>query len=187
MSNILVNKMESRLTSEEETLLIKRTLKGDNSAFEQLYRVNVSAVYAVCLRVSANKEKAEELTQDVFVKAWEKLNSFRGESLFSTWLFRIAVNISLAELRSRKRWFSRFKYLGDIFNLESKFSVLPENSIDLEKAISYLPEKARIVFVLHDIEGYKHEEIAGMISKTTGTTKAQLHRARKLLKEALKK
>jgi RNA polymerase sigma-70 factor (ECF subfamily) len=187
MINILASKKESSLTGEEEIILIDRSIKGDASAFKQLYNCNVSRVYAVCLRISTSKQKAEELTQDVFVKAWENLSSFRRESRFSTWLFRIAVNTALIDLRSRRRWLSRFKYIGDVFKFDKKISLTGGNNIDLERAISYLPEKARIVFVLHDIEGYKHEEIAEMLSNTSGTTKAQLHRARKLLKEALNK
>lgn len=186
-SNYPAGNKEIALRSEEEILLVQRASEGDRIAFEQLYRANVSCVYSVCLRISADKDRAEEITQTVFIKVWEKLNSFRGESRFSTWLYRIAVNTALIELRSRKRWINHFKYFSDLFNFDKKVFHYQQNNIDLEKAISYLPEKARIVFILHDIEGYKHEEIAEMMSNTTGTTKAQLHRARKLLKEALNK
>jgi RNA polymerase sigma-70 factor (ECF subfamily) len=118
---------------------------------------------------------------------WEKLSSFRGESRFSTWLYKIAVNTSLIELRSRKRWFMRFKNFSDLLNFDKKVSISVSNSIDLEKAVSFLPEKARLVFILHDVEGYKHDEISEMLSVKSGTTKAQLHRARRLLREAMEK
>jgi RNA polymerase sigma-70 factor (ECF subfamily) len=173
--------------SDEESLLISRAKDGDTGAFEKLYRKNVSRVYAVCLRISSDKITANELTQDVFVKAWENLNSFRGESLFSTWLYKIAVNESLLNLRKRKRWFSRFKNFSDLLNFDKKVSISLSESFDLENAISFLPEKARLVFILYDIEGYRHEEIAELLSVKSGTTKAQLHRARKLLREAMEK
>ncbi len=175
------------LSCEEEPTLISRAKEGDTSAFEILYRQNVARIYALCLRISADKNIAEELTQDVFVKAWENLNSFREESLFSTWLYKIAVNTSLQELRKRKRWISRFKNFSGLLNFDKKVSISVGTSIDLNNAISYLPEKARLVFILHDIEGYRHDEIADLLSIKTGTTKAQLHRARKLLREAMEK
>lgn len=182
-----IKNREYSLDSDVEDLLIKQAKEGDTNAFEKLYRMNVSRVYAICLRISSDKMRAEELTQDVFVKVWEKLSSFRGDSLFSTWLYKIAVNTSLMELRSRKRWFARFINFSDLLNFDKKISISMGTSIDLEKAVSYLPEKARLVFILHDVEGYKHDEISEILSVTTGTTKAQLHRARKLLREAMEK
>jgi len=175
------------LNNEEESFLISKAKEGDTNAFEKLYRINVSRVYAVCLRISCDKRRAEELTQDVFVKAWENLNSFREESLFFTWLYKIAVNTSLLELRKRKRWLARFKNFSDLLNFDKKVSISVNTTIDLDNAVSYLPKKARLVFVLHDIEGYKHDEIAELLSVKSGTTKAQLHRARKLLREAMEK
>jgi RNA polymerase sigma-70 factor (ECF subfamily) len=186
MTYPIINR-DYRLDIEEESLLLKQAKEGDTNAFEKLYRVNVSRVYSVCLRISSDKTRADELTQDVFVKVWEKLSSFRGESRFSTWLYKIAVNTSLIELRSRKRWFMRFKNFSDLLNFDRKVSISVSNSIDLEKAVSFLPEKARLVFILHDVEGYKHDEISEMLSVKSGTTKAQLHRARRLLREAMEK
>jgi len=186
MTYPIINR-DHRLDIEEESLLLKQAKEGDTSAFEKLYRVNVARVYSVCLRISSDKTRADELTQDVFVKVWEKLSSFRGESRFSTWLYKIAVNTSLIELRSRKRWFMRFKNFSDLLNFDKKVSISVSNSIDLEKAVSFLPEKARLVFILHDVEGYKHDEISEMLSVKSGTTKAQLHRARRLLREAMEK
>ena len=175
------------LRREEEEILINRTLNGDNAAFEQLYKENVGRVYGVCVRIISNSKRAEELTQDVFVKAWENLSSFRGESLFSTWIYKIAVNISLMELRSSKKRFLRFKFIDKKLNHTKKHNPAHSDSIDLEQAVSNLPDKARAVFVLHEIEGYKHEEIAEMMEINPGTSKAQLYRARNLLREALEK
>jgi RNA polymerase sigma-70 factor (ECF subfamily) len=172
-------------TTEEE--LISLAKAGDKNAFEKLYRMHVSRTYAICFRMVTDKNTAEELTQDVFVKVWEKLNSFKGESKLSTWIYKIAVNTSLHELRRRKRWFARFKNLNVLLNFDKKVSISVTESIDLEKAVSYLPEKARLVFLLHDVEGYRHDEISELLSIKTGTTKAQLHRARKLLRETMEK
>ena len=175
------------LNNEQGSFLVSRAREGDANAFEKLYRKNVSRVYAVCLRISDDKMKAEELTQDVFVKAWENLGSFRGESLFFTWLYKIAVNTSLQEVRKRKRWFTRFKNFTGNLIYDTIVSISVGVYLDIDNAVSFLPEKARLVFILHDIEGYRHDEIAELLSVKTGTTKAQLHRARKLLREALEK
>ena len=167
---------------EDDALLIEKVKLGESRAFKELYKNNVGRIYAVCLRISASKHKAEILTQDVFVKAWENIHSFRGESLFSTWLHRIAINHSLLELRSRKKR-SVFISISEKLNIIKKD---PEKLYDIENAIASLPNKARAVFVLHDIEGYKHEEISEIMNTSPGTSKAQLHRARKLIREFMK-
>ena len=160
---------------------------GDRLAFERLYRANVNRVLAVCARMVGDRSLAEELTQDVFVRAWAKLSLFRGDSAFGTWLHRLAVNVVLNARKSEGRKRSRFEDDGDaIDDLPQRTSVsLPGASLDLEAAIATLPAGARRVFVLHDVEGYKHEEIAEMFGITSGGSKAQLHRARHLLREAL--
>jgi RNA polymerase sigma-70 factor (ECF subfamily) len=134
-----------------------------------------------------DRSHAEELTQDVFVRAWEKLGLFRGESQFGTWLHRLAVNVVLNARKSDGRSRARFEDEGEeIDTLPQASSVsAPGAGIDLEAAIGLLPRGARRVFVLHDVEGYKHEEIAVMLQITSGGSKAQLHRARMLLREAL--
>lgn len=166
--------------------LIHRAQAGDTAAFERLYRANVGRVYAVCLRLAADPVRAEELTQDAFVRAWEKLGSFRGDAAFSTWLHRIAVNAFLMSNRTDSRRNARLQVVGDPIELETVGRLpVSETSIDLERAIAMLPEGARTVFVLHDIEGYQHEEIAQLMDIAAGTSKSQLHRARKLLREAL--
>ena len=156
------------------------------AAFEQLYRENVGRVFALCYRLSSDPTLAEELTQDVFVRAWQKLGSFRGQSAFASWLYPLTVNVALTERRSRLRRTSRVFGTEDPTVFEKpEGSPRPEAGFDLEKAMASLPPGARSVFVLHDVEGYKHEEIAELTGVATGTSKAQLHRARKLLREAL--
>lgn len=163
--------------------------RGDRRAFERLYRAHVDKVFTLCVRMATDRMRAEELTQDVFVRAWEKLGQFRGDSAFGTWLHRLAVNVVLNDRQSERRRRERYDDgvvdpdqlpHGDVRTLP-----VPGMSIDLEAAIAGLPPGARKVFVLHDVEGYTHEEIAGMLGVTAGGCKAQLHRARMLLREAL--
>jgi RNA polymerase sigma-70 factor (ECF subfamily) len=141
------------------------------------------------VRMVGDRSRAEELTQDVFVRAWEKLGSFRGESAFSTWLHRLAVNLILNDRKSSKRQDSRMdggvEDMDALPHTRNREDNSPALSMDLEQAIAGLPPGARKVFVLHDIEGYTHEEIAAMMGVTSGGCKAQLHRARMLLREAL--
>jgi RNA polymerase sigma-70 factor (ECF subfamily) len=170
------------------TSLIDLAQNGDRAAFEHIYRENVGRVYAICLRIVANQGRAQELTQDVFVRAWEMIGTFRGESAFSSWLYRLAVNVVLVDLRAKKRRTSRVMATDDLSTYDRDcHAATPGAMIDLERAIAALPEQARAVFVLHDIEGYRHEEIAARMGMAEGTSKAQLHRARKLLREALEK
>jgi len=165
---------------------VGEALAGNVAAYEELYRDNVGRVFGLCLRMAGDASLAEELAQDVFVKAWQKLGSFRGESAFSTWLYPIAVNVTLSERRARRRRTSRVMATDDLapFDKPTRREG-PEDRMDLQKALEVLPDGARAVFVLHDVEGYKHHEIGEMIGVATGTSKAQLHRARKLLREAL--
>ena len=175
---------------EEEKVLVRRAQEGDVAAFETLYRDNERRVFGLCLRLSSNPSLAEELTQDVFVRAWRKLSSFRGDSAFSSWLYPIAVNTALSERRSRVRRTSRVFATDDLTPFEKAPEVKqagPEAGFDLEVAMKELPPGARAVFVLHDVEGYRHAEIAQMMDIAVGTSKAQLHRARALLREALQR
>lgn len=167
-----------------------RAASGDRVAFERLYRLHVNRVFSLCARMVADRTRAEELTQDVFVRAWEKLHLFRGESSFSTWLHRLAVNVVLNERKTEGRRRERFEEEDEEHGMDGYVGTMgmplaPGDLLDLEKAITRLPPGARRVFTLHDVEGYKHEEIAEMMGVTTGATKAQLHRARMLLREAL--
>ncbi|HEV8124484.1 MAG TPA: RNA polymerase sigma factor [Gemmatimonadales bacterium] len=159
---------------------------GDENAFRSLYDRTVERIYALCLRLSADPGHAEELTQDVFVQAWRKLATFRGESAFSTWLHRLAVNVVLAEKRATGRRERRVRPVEGLEDLESPGRApRPGLRMDLDAAIAALPAGARAVFVLHDVEGYRHEEIAELSGVAPGTSKAQLFRARRLLREML--
>ena len=170
---------------------VARAAAGDRGAFERVYRLHVNRVYSLCTRMVGDRTRAEELTQDVFVRAWEKLHLFRGESSFSTWLHRLTVNVVLNARKTDGRQRSRFEEpdeeQGGMDALPGVVGMplAPGDLLDLEEAITRLPPGARRVFVLHDVEGYKHEEIAEMLGVTSGATKAQLHRARMLLREAL--
>jgi RNA polymerase sigma-70 factor (ECF subfamily) len=169
-----------------ERRLVREAQAGDLVAFERLYRENERKVFALCLRLSSDAALAEELTQEVFVRAWRKLSSFRGESAFSSWLYPLTVNVALSERRSRRRREARLFATEDPARLEQASSApAPERGFDLEKALSALPPGARAVFVLHDVEGRTHDEIAALLDIAPGTSKAQLFRARRLLREAL--
>jgi RNA polymerase sigma-70 factor (ECF subfamily) len=169
-----------------ETRLVRDAQNGDLLAFERLYRDNERKVFALCLRMSSDGALAEELTQEVFVRAWRKLGSFRGDSAFSTWLYPLTVNVALSERRSRRRRDARILATEDPASLErAPGTPQPEAGFDLQKAMAALPPGARAVFVLHDVEGRTHDEIAAMLNLATGTSKAQLFRARRLLREAL--
>ncbi len=174
--------------SEQDESLVRRAQGGDAQAFEELYRTHVDRVYALCLRMSADRERAEQLTQDTFVRCWEKLGTFRGESLFSSWLYRMAVNVVLNDQRSRKRRHLRLESTGDLGRYgRAAPEGMTEETIDVERALAGLPEAARTALVLYGIQGYKYREIAEMTGLAEGTVKAQIHRARKLLNESLHK
>lgn len=160
---------------------------GDRRAFERLYHQHVTRVFSLCARMVNDRTRAEELTQDVFVRAWEKLHLFRGEAAFGTWLHRMTVNVVLNARKTDGRQRTRFEddEVGDGIDQLPTRPLAPGDRMDLEAAIAKLPKGARRVFVMYDVEGYKHEEIAEMLGVTTGATKAQLHRARLLLREAL--
>lgn len=167
-----------------EAVLVQQVQAGDRVAFELLYRRTVGRVYALCLRMLADPQRAAETTQDVFVRAWERKHTYRADAPFGAWLNRIAVRLALDARRTRRRWQDRF--VAPPEGLDPAGSAHPAGAgVDLERAIAGLPEKARLVFVLHDVEGYRHAEIADLMDITVGTTKAQLHRARHLLRAAL--
>ncbi|MEA2762636.1 MAG: hypothetical protein QOD47_1920 [Gemmatimonadaceae bacterium] len=166
---------------------VRRAQAGDVDAFELLYREYSPRVYALCLRlVAGDKSDATELLQDVFIKAWRRLDTFRGDSAFLSWLHRLAVNTMLENARSDRRRTARVLPMEDTSRLSGAArSTGVELRMDMESAISSLPKGARLAFVLHDVEGYQHQEIAEQLSVTVGTVKAQLHRARRLLRERL--
>lgn len=158
--------------------------QGDRRAFERLYRENVGRIHGLARRM-IGPDLAEELTQDVFVRAWDKVGSFRGDSAFGTWLYRLAVNLILskrAQLATRR---SRELMDEEVLDSLPARREQPDLGLDFETALEKLPEGARQVFVMHDVEGFRHEEIATMLGVTSGTSKAQLHRARMILRRAL--
>jgi RNA polymerase sigma-70 factor (ECF subfamily) len=166
---------------------VRRAQSGDVDAFEVLYREHSPRIYALCLRLKGgDKSDATELLQDVFIKAWRRLDTFRGDSAFVSWLYRLAVNTMLENARSDQRRTARVLSMEDTSRLAGAArSSGVESRMDMESAIASLPKGARLAFVLHDVEGYQHQEIAEQLSVTVGTVKAQLHRARRLLRERL--
>lgn len=154
---------------------------GDRRAFERLYRACVGRVYAVCLRMTADPAAADEATQQAFVDAWRALGDFRGDAAFATWLHRIAVFAVLAEARRR----ARGPVAVGAADEKGRTPTPPGAKVDLERAIAELPDGAREVLVLHDVEGWSHDEIARALGVTEGTSKSQLHRARGLLRRGL--
>ncbi len=156
---------------------------GDALAFGRLYHQHCGRVHSLARRM-AGEEGADELTQDVFVRAWEKLHTFRGESAFGTWLHRLAINLILARRASWAKRRSRDAGDAALATLPGR-SAGPELRMDFEKALERLPGGAREVLVLFDVEGYRHEEIAEMLGISVGTSKSQLHRARMRLREHL--
>lgn len=172
--------------SGEYDVIIQASQK-DQSAFKKLFDKYSSKIYAFSLRLAMNTESAEEIVQETFIKAWNKLESFRFESKFSTWLFGIAYNEFLMHNRSKNKRDDKFVLadMNELVNITTVFNF--DTNIDIEKAISKLPEQAKAVFILHEVEGYKHQEIAEMINIQEGTSKAHLNRARKILREELSK
>lgn len=171
---------------DEVQRLVIQAASGDTRAFEMLYRLHLGRVYALCMRLTRNEAYAEELTQSAFVRAWQKLDTFRGDSAFSTWLHRLTVNVVFEAQRSDQRRIGRVTTTDDLDVLDRQGRhETPGMKIDLEQAIAKLPDRAREVFVLFQVEGYSHEEIAGMTGMAIGSSKAQLHRARHLLREIL--
>lgn len=163
--------------------LVARARRGDVSAFEELYHTTAGRVFALCLRMCGDRVRATELLQDVFVRVWERIASFRGDAAFATWVHRLAVNVVLESRRSDARREMGESRAAQHEREQDGLSV--ERVMDLETAIARLPAGARRAFVLHDIEGYKHHEIARMTGLAEGTLRAQLHRARQLLMEML--
>ncbi|MGA3213468.1 MAG: sigma-70 family RNA polymerase sigma factor [Terriglobales bacterium] len=174
---------------------IKRAQEGDPESFASLYGLHKRRVYSLCLRMTGNTAEAEDLTQEAFLQLFRKIATFRGESAFSTWLHRLAVNVVLMHLRK--------KGLPEV-SLEETMEPQQEDSprrdigardmvlagsidrVNLERAIENLPPGYRIIFVLHDIEGYEHNEIAGLLGCSIGNSKSQLHKARMKLRDLLK-
>ena len=170
--------------SADEAAWIGRARRADTAAFEALYRLHVDRVYGLCLRMTGSISEAEDCTQEAFIQAWKKLERFRGDSAFGTWLHRIAVNAVLGRKRKSKREQDRIQLAADTSPRRSAVADTGELR-DLAEAVDSLPEGARHVFVLHAVYGYSHEETGKMLDIAPGTSKAQLHRARRLLAQQL--
>jgi RNA polymerase sigma-70 factor, ECF subfamily len=167
-------------------LLVARARRRDPHAFEELYRLHHRRIYGLALRLARDAGRAEELTQDAFVRAWEILPGFRGDSSFATWLHGLTVRVFFEHSRAERRRTERIEAADDLdIYLAEVRRALPETSLALEKAIAGLPDGARVPLVLYAVEGYSYEEIAHLLGLALGTIKAQIHRARRLLTEVL--
>jgi RNA polymerase sigma-70 factor, ECF subfamily len=166
--------------------------KGDMAAFEQIYQRHHRRVYSICLRMLQSPSEAEDLTQDVFIQLYRKIGSFRGDSAFTTWLHRMTVNQVLMHFRKRTVKFEKTTEEGDtpvqiVAGTANPFKMPIVDKIALDNAIAQLPAGYKNVFVLHDIEGFEHEEVAKILGCSVGTSKSQLHKARLKLRKLLKK
>ena len=179
--------MATATTDEEidERALIKKAQRSDARAFEALYKLHIDRVYGICLRMTGNVSEAEDCAQEAFIQAWKKMNKFRGDSAFSTWLHRVAVNTVLGRIRKSKREQDRILAVTDTAPPTVATGDTGELR-DLSEAIDRLPKGARNVFVLHAVYGYSHNETGDMLGIAAGTSKAQLHRAKRLLAQQLK-
>jgi RNA polymerase sigma-70 factor (ECF subfamily) len=180
---------------ESQAEIIQRACEGDQTAFEYLYRTHCKRAYAVCLRMVGNTTDAEDLTQEAFMLVFRKIHTFRGESAFSTWLHRLVVNLVLMRLRkkllpsvSTETNPSAEGETGPSSIDIAASDLVLEGSLDrinLGRCVAQLPAGSRVIFVLHDIQGYQHSEIAEMLGRSVGASKSQLHKARKRLRELL--
>jgi RNA polymerase sigma-70 factor (ECF subfamily) len=181
----------TELPQASDLLLAQKSAEGSMEAFEELYRRHSRRVYSLCLRMTANVEKAEDLAQDVFVHLFRKIGSFRGQSAFTTWLHRVTVNQVLMHFRKRSTKTEQTTDDGEtpvqIVTGTADPNAMPIiDRIALDKAIEQLPPGYRSVFILHDIEGHEHTEIARILGCSVGTSKSQLHKARMKLRGLLK-
>ncbi len=168
----------------DELWWVHKAQQGDVAAFEQLYRMHIDRVYGLCLRMTGNPSEAEDCAQDAFIQAWSKLDKFRIDSAFGTWMHRVAVNVVLGRMRKGRRERDQAQNVIDV--TAGPESIGDSGGLqDLEQAVDKLPSGARYVFVLHAIYGYNHEETSAMLGIAAGTSKAQLHRARRLLAQRL--
>jgi RNA polymerase sigma-70 factor (ECF subfamily) len=178
-----------------EAEAISKAQAGDASAFEDLYSLHKRRVYSLCLRMLGNVAEAEDLTQEAFLQLYRKIGTFRGDSAFSTWLHRLAVNVVLMHLRKKSLPLVSLEEVlepsqedGPRKDIGARDLTL-SGSLDrvtLERAVENLPPGYRLVFVLHDVEGYEHNEIAGMLDCSIGNSKSQLHKARMKLRDLLR-
>ena len=172
--------------------LTQAAANGNMMAFEEVYNRHHRRVYSICLRMLQNATEAEDLTQDVFIQLHRKIGSFRGDSAFTTWLHRMTVNQVLMHFRKRNVKFEKTTEEGEtpvqiVGGTENPLKMPVVDKIAIEHAIEQLPTGYRNVFVLHDVEGYEHEEVARILGCSVGTSKSQLHKARLKLRKLLQK
>jgi RNA polymerase sigma-70 factor, ECF subfamily len=163
---------------------VQRAASGDVRAFEELYHTHLPRVHSLVRRLTGGRD-TDELTQDVFVRAWQKLGTFRGDAAFGTWLHRLAVNVVIERFRAESLRRQRIQDGEGVLERLSTPAHRADVSVDFEAALEKLPDGAREIFVLHDVEGYKHHEIGTLLGISAGTSKAQLHRARMMLRRHL--
>ena len=180
------------MRSAKDYELTKLSAKGDMMAFEEIYNRHHRRVYSICLRMLQNTTEAEDLTQDVFIQLHRKIGSFRGDSAFTTWLHRLTVNQVLMHFRKRNVKFEKTTEEGEtpiqiVGGTQNPRKMPVVDKIAIEDAIAQLPDGYRNVFVLHDVEGYEHEEVARILGCSVGTSKSQLHKARLKLRKLLQK
>jgi len=188
----LVTAAETETSQNSDYALAQRASQGEMAAFEELYQRHNRRVYSLCLRMTQNVSEAEDLAQEVFIQLFRKLGSFRGESAFTTWLHRLTVNQVLMHFRKRSVKLEQTTEEGEtpiqiVVGTGNPNQMPVVDRIALDKAIAQLPPGYRKVFVLHDVEGHEHEEIARMLGRSVGTSKSQLHKARMKLRMLLKK
>lgn len=178
----------STFEQEQEQRWIQLAQAGDQQAFFALYQLHHKKVYALCWRLLADKDSAEDVCQEVFIQVWQNLTKFRGDSKFSTWLHSVTSNCALSHLRKQKHWLKRIFNSEDVLAIQSASEsdepvyIGSKQAHQLDQHIAKLPERARVVFVLFAIEGYRHEEISQKLNMAVGTSKAQYHRAKSLLR-----
>lgn len=179
MTNTVIDAKQA-FDQAQEIALVNAAKAGDKQAYRQIYERHVGRVYALCLRLTADKALAEDATQEVFIQLWQKLDNFQQQSRFTTWLHSVTSNVTISYMRKQKGWFQKMFNIEDagLHEQEDEGSV---DGVDLDAYIQKLPERARLVFVLHAIEGYRHEDIAKMLKMAEGSSKAQFHRAKQLM------
>lgn len=176
------NPGEVIVLADSEQALIAQTRQRNQNAFRRLYEKYLGKVYGLCLRMTGNRQMAEEATQEVFIQVWRKIDTFAGDSSFSTWLHSLAANTTISYMRKQKNWLQRMVGLDAYDELARQLPAgAATDEEHLQACLARLPERARMVFVLHAIEGYRQEEVAAALGIAVGTVKAQFHRARELM------
>ncbi|MFT4653077.1 MAG: RNA polymerase sigma-70 factor (ECF subfamily) [Kangiellaceae bacterium] len=165
-----------------ESQLIVMAQAHNKEAFKALYHMHLPKVYGLCWRLCADRSQAEDATQEVFIQVWQKIGNFKGDSQFSTWLHSVSTNVTISYIRKQKGWWQKMLNI-EASNIHEQTSEASIADTDIEKWILRLPQRARWVFVLHAIEGYRHEQVADILGIAVGTSKAQFHRAKHLIEE----